>query len=103
MKSLSPHDRLPHAPVKNEPAASLQPCKRSTRALNGSNSSLLCFGVVLACTTLLPCLGFSQGGPPASPSAADLLRKTVDAELKAQDTDHSRWMYELKTHAPQKI
>src|SRR5260370_36080108 len=33
-------------------------------------------------------------------SAGDLLRRVVNSELKAQDSDHSHWMYRLKAGVP---
>jgi hypothetical protein len=57
-----------------------------------------------AALLIIPCISaFSQStSSEKEVSANELLRKTVDSELKAQSNDHSHWMYEVTTKDPGK-
>src|SRR4029077_5451807 len=46
----------------------------------------------------IPALSQTTSGDSGS-SAGELLRRGVDSELKAQASDHSHWMYEVKAGA----
>lgn len=41
--------------------------------------------------------GFSQTQPDKNPSANELVRRVITNELRMQDQDHSRWMYEQES------
>ncbi len=51
---------------------------------------------VFAAALVLCVAGWSLPADDQSPSAQALLRRVVDQELKAADSDHSHWMYKLE-------